>query len=134
MKIKNLDYVFGIINKKHKIEHACHSICVSKGYILKTVFNNFYNIVNKIKRAHQICFYKLFKNSVFKGDDLYELGYYLPFYITSTSKVVLYIKIDEKIDIIDINTSNNILMPIQYYYINKIDYPNKQKWNNYKIY
>uniref|UniRef100_A0A6C0CJY4 Uncharacterized protein n=1 Tax=viral metagenome TaxID=1070528 RepID=A0A6C0CJY4_9ZZZZ len=122
-KLAKVDYIFGYINHKHPIEHASHALCISKGSILKTVFQNYYVVMASFNHAHQIAFYMMFKKySQFKSSDLSDTRCIIPFYRTKTNDIILYFG----------NWNQEIIIyPTQYFYLNKKSYPNGRAYDFY---
>ena len=77
--------------------------------------------MNETGHAHQIAFYKQFEQSKFTGGDFSKSNYSLPFYQTATQKTIFYTNSDKE----------RIVYPTQYFYIEKICYPNGKKYNYY---
>lgn len=119
----NWDYIFGDINYQHKIIHACHCLCVTKGHCLKEIFSNFYENIEKINHAHQISFFYLFRNSKYKGEDFKKSDFTLMFWNTKGNHELFYSNKDKK----------NLVFPTQYFYKYKINYPNNKPFNYYVL-
>lgn len=124
MESEKLDYLFGVINKSHRIVHACHALLICKGQILKTVFHKYYRCMKRTKLPHQMAFYRQFDVSNFKGDDLLKLEYSMPFYVTKKNEIIYY----------NNEGKEPLVMPIQYYYNKKLSYPNGKLFNHYLLY
>jgi hypothetical protein len=121
-------YIFGVINNWGSVYHACHCLCVAKGSALESIFTYFYEKMDDIKNTfqveHQVCFFHLFKQSQIQGEDFKNTPYYLLFWNTH-QKTHQYFW--------DPRGRTNIVFPVQYFYYNKLPFPNEKQFDAYLL-
>ncbi len=120
-------YIFGVINTWIPVVHACHCLCVAKGSALQTIFASFYEKMDFVSRifdiVHQISFFRIFKVSGIPGEDFKQTPYSLMFWVTSRQTHEYYWNFGKP----------SIVFPIQYYFYNKLPYPNNKGYDAYLI-
>lgn len=120
-------YIFGDINYNHKIIHACHCLCVAKQETLQITFTDYYekmiSIARRYELVHQLCFFRLFKESGILGEDFKQTNYTLMFWKTPLSIYCFYSNYDKE----------NLVWPIQYFYFYNKKHLNNKDYNEYLL-
>lgn len=122
----SFDYLFAHMESVRPFGlHASHAICFTKGSILEEVFNNYSSRMNEFytrrKFPHQVAFTHLFFDfPKYKFEDLRRSRYLAVFYETSNNTARYLCRRS-------MPSTPAIIMPVQWYPLHKVDYPNGDK-------